>query len=148
MTERNQLFDDGLHRYPTVGTSRIALICFKVERLMVDGQFPVGVQPVKGLNIRIQTLISLSWYNWAGLTCAVMCSVSGSWSIDSRPSLPGAFIIIHWCHIRVALATLAFGEPMACLFSPVLDNSFTEYHPVFAWSTDAFLEHLNYQATR
>lgn len=63
MTERNQLFDDGLHRYLTVVTSRIALICFKVERLMVDGQFPVGVQPVKGLNIRIQTLISLSWYN-------------------------------------------------------------------------------------
>lgn len=89
-----------------------------------------------------------SWYNYAGQTCSVMCLVSGSWSIDSRPSLPGTFIIIHWCHIRVAPTTLAFGEPMACLFSPVLDNSFTEYHSVFAWSTDAFLEHLNYQATR
>lgn len=27
---------------------------------MEDGRFPVGVQPVKGPNIRIQTLISLS----------------------------------------------------------------------------------------
>lgn len=26
---------------------------------MMDGPFPVGVQTVKGLNIRIQTLISL-----------------------------------------------------------------------------------------
>lgn len=58
----------------------------RVERLMMDGQFPVGVQAGKGLNIGIQTLISLSsgrgdessWYNYAGQTCAVMCLVRGS----------------------------------------------------------------------
>lgn len=41
------------------------------------------------------------WCNYASQTSAVMCLATGSWSIDSRPRLPGPFTTRLWWQIGV-----------------------------------------------